>query len=75
MIHRHCDICVFELVGNVMLDPQKPKNVQERPNGTITGELSNGDKINVRPNSSDGRPTLRDVRNGHGRALSHLALA
>jgi hypothetical protein len=37
---------------------KNPQNVQVRPNGTITGELPNGDKINVRPNSTDGRPTL-----------------
>jgi len=35
-----------------------PKNIQEYPNGTRVGDLPGGGKVNVRPISSDGRPTL-----------------
>lgn len=43
-----------------------PQNIQQRSNGTITGSLPNGDKINVRPNSSDGRPTL-EIQHPNGK--------
>ncbi|MBR1374674.1 MAG: hypothetical protein IJ566_01140 [Cardiobacteriaceae bacterium] len=42
----------------------KPSNLQTRPNGTITGKLSDGRNVNVRPHSSkggnreEGYPTL-----------------
>ncbi|MES2436602.1 MAG: RHS repeat-associated core domain-containing protein [Patescibacteria group bacterium] len=45
---------------------RNPENVQHRPNGTITGNLPNGDKINVRPQSSDGRPTIEIQKEGGG---------
>ncbi|WP_334187454.1 hypothetical protein [Noviherbaspirillum sp.] len=39
-------------------DKFKPKNVRERENGMRTGVLSDGRKIIVRRDSTDGRPTL-----------------
>lgn len=39
-------------------DALNPTNVTTQPNGTITGKLPTGEKVNVRPHSSDGRPTL-----------------
>ena len=35
-----------------------PTNVRLRPNGAKTGELPDGRQVNVRPHSTDGRPTL-----------------
>jgi RHS repeat-associated protein len=35
-----------------------PTNVKDYPGGVKVGELSNGDTVVARPNSTDGRPTL-----------------
>ena len=39
----------------------RPQDVQNRPNDVTTGQLSDGTKVNVRPDSSDGRPTLEII--------------
>lgn len=45
-------------------DSLKPQNVQNRGNNTITGDLSDGRKANVRSQSKDGRPTL-EIQHGN----------
>jgi hypothetical protein len=51
---------------------KNPQNAQPRPNGTITGELPNGDRINVRPHSTDGgKPTL-EIQDPNGKTKEKI---
>ncbi|ABI75745.1 putative wall-associated protein [Hyphomonas neptunium ATCC 15444] len=43
-----------------------PDSVQDRGDGVRTGKLSDGRKVNVRPDSTDGRPTV-EVQDGKNR--------
>jgi hypothetical protein len=52
--------------ANEDFDNTNPTNVKDIPNGGRTGILPDGRKINVRPNSSDGRPTI-EIQNGKRR--------
>jgi len=52
--------------ANTDFDSLRPSNVQTRPGGIRTGTLQDGSKVTVRPNSTDGRPTL-EVRKSNGR--------
>lgn len=59
----------YEKVGNyndAMNDFKKlnVQNIQTRQNGTITGNLPDGRKINVRPNSKGGEPTIEIEHGG-----------
>jgi RHS repeat-associated protein len=47
-----------EAQANGDFDSLGPTNVKDRGNGLRTGELPGGRKINVRPTSTDGRPTV-----------------
>ncbi len=40
-----------------------PTGVNDLPNGGLIGVLPNGDRINVRPGSTDGRPTI-EIQHG-----------
>lgn len=40
-----------------------PDSVEDRGNGVRTGKTEDGRKVNVRPNSSDGRPTI-EIQDG-----------
>ena len=40
------------------------QNIQTRQNGTITGNIPDGRKINVRPNSKGGEPTIEIEHGG-----------
>ena len=40
------------------------QNIQTRQNGTITGNLPDGRKINVSPNSKGGEPTIEIEHGG-----------
>jgi len=44
--------------ANDDFDNLKPQNVRPIPGEGRSGDLPNGDKVNVRPGSSDGRPTV-----------------
>lgn len=48
--------------ANKVFDDLNPTDVKDIPNGR-TGVLDNGNKINVRSNSSDKRPTV-EIQNG-----------
>lgn len=43
-------------------------NVKTAPNGTIIGTLPDGKIVNVRPNSSQGSPTL-EIRTSNNKAV------
>jgi hypothetical protein len=48
------------------VDDKKPIDVIALPNGGRRGILPDGRQINVRPDSSDGRPTL-EIQDGKNR--------
>lgn len=52
--------------ANKDFDEFEPDNVRNLPDGGRVGELSGGRTINVRPNSSSGRPTL-EIQKPNGR--------
>jgi RHS repeat-associated protein len=52
--------------ANADFDMANPSGVQSKGNGIRVGQLSDGRTIIVRPNSSDGRPTV-EVRRPNGR--------
>jgi hypothetical protein len=47
--------------ANEDFDNIGPTNVENKGNGIRTGQLQNGTTVTVRPNSSDGRPTLQVI--------------
>jgi hypothetical protein len=47
-------------------DSLNPQNVKPLPDGGRRGTLDGGRNVNVRPDSSDGRPTL-EIQNGRNR--------
>ena len=55
----------FEQAGEDF-DALDPESVSDKGGGVRVGDLSSGDKVIVRPNSSDGRPTL-EVQNPSGK--------
>ncbi len=52
--------------ANKDFDAKKPKNVRPLPGGGRVGDLPDGRKIIVRPDSTDGRPTL-EIQDGKKR--------
>jgi RHS repeat-associated protein len=52
--------------ANKDFDAKAPQGVTPLPDGGRRGTLSDGRQINVRPDSSDGRPTL-EIQNGKNR--------
>ena len=45
------------------------KDIKSLPNGGRVGTMPDGSRVIVRPNSSDGRPTL-EVQNSNGNPVS-----
>ena len=61
----------FEKPGNFDtanddFDDLNPSDIRPLPNGGRLGKLPNGDKVNVRPASTDGRPTI-EIQKGKGK--------
>jgi hypothetical protein len=52
--------------ANKDFDDKAPQDVRPMPDGGRMGVLPDGRRINVRPNSSDGRPTL-EIQSGKSR--------
>ncbi len=55
------------------LNPEGAKDIDTRYGPGRTGTLENGDRVTVRPGSSDGRPTLeiRNPANGRGTEIRY----
>ena len=51
----------------------QPKNVKTENNRTITGELPDGKRVNVRNDSRDGRPTL-EIQNPKGQTKKQIKI-
>jgi hypothetical protein len=61
----------FEKPGGIQeansdFDKAKPQKISDKGNGIRVGQLPDGRTIVVRPNSTDGRPTV-EVRRPNGR--------